>query len=580
MANPHTALSASARSFQNHVREYIPSIQSAIASLLQNLEAAHELRRTVSTQSQMYLQRLSSAQERMVSIGPRLAEADEVFNEIADSYDLLRGIESLANGYGQGLMEGFRRGLWKIKRAKLLEKARQDVEKLRSQERGARKAWGEVSSDGGVVWGLVDDFSSEEDASSPISNGIDGESEYPVARKDIEQYISTISKSLFFENVVRSLKEHLSILLMSVQSSELDAGASPPLLDSPDPEMRSVKTREGSQVYEQLLRDKTVAEERARNFESRVKNLEEMLHRQFRTPPRHFSPRPVTTSSTSTSPQFRQEGFDEPLLGRSVIRTDSPELTSIQKRVQDLEQEKTELMEKFAEADGTKNDLMANLEEQTKLFQAEREDLIRKAGDLEREVERHETEISRFEELVPKIEAEMETLRKGRQNLLREMNLLQTESGAKIKELEEAKQSAEDRMSELERDGKQAAAETARITGEWRKASSAAEDANVELERFRRLSDEQKVDQDKFQKTEEELRVARTKLAEIEEEKSIAAAAHDNAVNAIREELSTLRERLIDLFALEKRRWETDSLLHVIGQRLAAKDRSISEVFL
>jgi len=580
MANPHTALSASARSFQNHVREYIPSIQTALASLLQNLEAAYELRRTVSTQSQNYLQRLSSAQERMVSIGPRLAEADEVFNEIADSYDLLRGIESVANGYGQGLMEGFRRGLWKIKRAKLLEKARKDVEKLRSQERGARKAWGEVSSDGGVVWGLVDDFSSEEDASSPISNGIDGESEYPVARKDIEQYISTISKSLFFENVARSLKEHLSILLMSIQSSELDAGTSPPLLDSPDPEMHSVKTREGSQVYEQLLRDKTVAEERARNFESRVKNLEEMLHRQFRTPPRHFSPRPVTTSSTSTSPQFRQEGFDEPLLGRSVIRTDSPELTSIQKRVQDLEQEKAELMEKFAEADGTKNDLMANLEEQTKLFQAEREDLIRKAGDLEREVERHETEISRFEELVPKMEVEMETLRKGRQNLLREMNLLQTESGAKIKELEEAKQTAEDRMSELERDGQQAAAETARITGEWRKASSAAEDANVELERFRRLSDEQKVDQDKFQKTEEELRVATTKLAEIEEEKSIAAAAHDNAVNDIREELSTLRERLIDLFALEKRRWETDSLLHVIGQRLAAKDRSISEVFL
>ena len=77
---------------------------------------------------------------------------------------------------------------------------------------------------------------------------------------------------------------------------------------------------------------------------------------------------------------------------------------------------------------------------------------------MERELERRETEITQHEE-------EVETLRKGRQTLLREMNLLQTESGAKIKELEDAKNVAEDRVAALERDGENAAAETERITG-------------------------------------------------------------------------------------------------------------------
>jgi predicted nucleic acid-binding Zn-ribbon protein len=419
-------------------------------------------------------------------------------------------------------------------------------------ERRARKAWGDVSASGGVIWGFVNDLSDDEDdVQSPISNGVgdtDGDS---VTRKDIEMYISTLFKTPLFEKVAMSLKEHLSILVMSVQSSPpIDVATSPLRLESSD-DMLSLKTREGPAIYEQLLRDKTRAEEKARNFESRVKNLEEMLHRQFRTPPRNFSPIPL--GSGPSSPRNNIDGFDEPLLGRSLIRTGSPDFAALQKRIQDLEREKADLLDRFTETAGTKSDLMANLEEQTRLFQGEREDLVRKTNELEREVERCETEINRFEELVPKMESEMDTLRKGRQNLLREMNLLQTESGAKIKELEDARTAAEDKMVALEREGETAAVEQERISGELSKVSSAAENATLELEKIRRLSDEHKVEHDKLEQLEEDFRVAKQRTVTVESEKAAAVAEHTDIMVALRNELSTLRERIADALGLDKR---------------------------
>ena len=558
MTNAQTALSASTRSFQNHTREYVPNLQNAATSLLNILEQAYRLRTTVSAQSQTYLQRLSSAQERMVSIGPRLAEADDFFASSQQSYDLLAQLSVLAKRYGEGLMEGFRRGLWKIRRAKQLERARQEIALLRAQERRARKAWGDVSSDGGVVWGFVDELSSDEDANSP-TNGVDSEGS-PVNRKDIEKYISAINKAPLFDSTTQSLKEHLQILLSSI-------GTQDARVDTSDGELPPVRTREGSGIYEQLLQDKQRAEERARNFESRVKNLEEMLHRQFRTSPRNFSPVPFT-NSTGASPQLRGTEFDDhPLLGRSMVRTVSG-TEPLQKRIAELEREKEEMMERLNDTEGTKNDLMANLEEQTKLFQAEREDLVREKNDLERQIERHETEINRYEELVPKMESEIDTLRTGRQNLLREMNLLQTESGAKIKELEETKAAVEDRVKALERDGESAAAETQRITGEWRKASTAAEDAHLEVEKFRRLSDENKVEFDKLHKLQQDLQMATAKVVDLEQQQKTMEEQNSTAVKLLHDDLSTLRDRIADILGLEKRRWETDSLLHAVSQKL------------
>ena len=573
------AMSSAIRSYQNHTREYIPNIQATAASLIDNLKAAYDLRASVSQQAQSYLQRLSSAQERMVSIGPELQEADDLFGDSQDSYDLLKEVETLAEGYGEGLQEGFRRGLWKIRQTKRLQKAKEEIALLRSQERQARKAWGEVSANGGVVWSFVDNLSDDDEGqATPTSNGTtESDSECAVTRRDIEIYISEISKSPLFGSIALSLKEHLQILVSSIQTPQIDVATSPLRIHSSDD--ISLKSREGQDIYEQLLRDKTRAEEKARNFESRVRNLEELLHRQFRSPPRMFSP--VPSGSGPTSPRSQMDGFEDTgIMGRSVLRTTSPDVNALQKRVQDLEREKTDLIERFAETEGTKSDLMANLEEQAKLFQAEREDLVRKTHQLEREVGRCETEINRFEEMVPKMESEIDALRTGRQTLLREMNLLQTESGAKIKELEEAKAVAEGQIVELQRDGETAAAEHERIRGEWRKASSAAENAHEEIEKIRRLSEEHKVDQEKMKDLERAFEDAKAELEKVKAEMDAASQEHLSLLNNVREEINTLRDRLVDLLGLEKRKWETDSLLHAVNQKLASKDQRSTEVHL
>lgn len=578
MANPHTAISSSARSFQNHTREYIPNIQSAIAALLKTLKKAHALRQSVKQKSHSYLQRLSTAQEKMVSIGPQLEEADTLLNASAQDYTSLQGIEALAGGYGEALLEGFRRGLWKLRRAKRLERTKQEIALLRAHERRARKAWADTTDN--TQWPLTDlsDDSLASSADSPGASSDDSpahdspgtsSASGTVSRKAIEKYISTLSKSPLFTVTADNLKEHLSILLASLQSAQIEVGTSP--LESSDNELPSLKTREGSGIYEQLLQDKARAEEKARNFESRVKNLEEMLHRQFRTPPRNFSPIPLVTSSTSTSPQPRNDAtFEEPMLGRSIHALP----LDAQKRIAGLESERDMLAARLGDVEGTKNDLMANLEEQTKLFQLEREDMLAKQHDLERELEGRDGEIERVE----KMEEEMDALRKGRQTILREMNLLQTETGAKIRELEEAKEKAEERVAALETNQQTAVAETERITGELRRASVAADDAIVELEKVRRMSDGHKAEREKLEAVVHELQQAKTIISAFEVERTTIQEANLAALNAVREDLGSLRDCIVSTLGLEKRRWETESLIHAIHQKAASKDQHANEV--
>jgi DNA repair exonuclease SbcCD ATPase subunit len=510
----------------------------------------------------------------MVSIGPQLEEADTLLNSSAQDYASLQGIEALARGYGEALLEGFRRGLWKLRRAKRLERTKQEIALLRAQERRARKGWADTTADNtGIQWPLSTDLSDDED-DSPGASSVNGDSlsfadDGTVSRKAIEKYIVTLSKSPLFTVTAENLKEHLSILLASLQSAQIEVGTSP--LQSSDNELPSVKTREGSGIYEQLLQDKARAEEKARNFESRVKNLEEMLHRQFRTPPRNFSPIPVLNSSASPSPQPRSDGtFEEPMLGRSIHALS----LDAQKRIAELEKERDILAARLGDVEGTKNDLMANLEEQTKLFQLEREDLLAKQHDLERELEGRDGEIERVE----KMEEEMDALRKGRQTILREMNLLQTETGAKIRELEDAKWKAEERVTALETNQQTAVAETERITGELRKASVAADDAIVELEKVRRMSDEHKAEREKLEAVVDELQEAKGIISAFEAERTTIQEANLAALNAVREELSSLRDCIVSTLGLEKRRWETESLIHAIRQKAASKDQHASEV--
>ena len=497
-----------------------------------------------------------------------------MLNASAQDYAALQGIEGLARGYGEALLEGFRRGLWKLRRAKKIERTKQEIALLRAHERRARKAWADTTADEtGIQWSLSTDLSDDDDRESPTTS-VNGDSTSDtdpgtVSRKEIEKYISTISKSPLFHPTSENLKEHLSILLASLQSAQIEVGTSP--LQTSEHDLPSLKTREGSGIYEQLLQDKARAEEKARNFESRVKNLEEMLHRQFRTPPRNFSPIPVVHSSASTSPQPRSEGtFEEPMLGRSIHALP----LDAQKRISVLEGERDMLAGRLGEVEGTKNDLMANLKEQTKLFQIEREDLRRKNTDLERELERRETDVERVVEM----EEELESLRKGRQTLLREMNLLQMETGAKIRELEEAKAGAEERVVTLEENERTAAAETERMTGELRKASVAADDAIVELEKVRRLSDEHKAEREKLESVVEELREAKGIIGRFEAEKMMIQQGHLAELNDVRGELAALRDCVVATLGLEKRRWETESLIHAVRQKAASKDQQATEV--
>jgi len=82
-----------------------------------------------------------------------------------------------------------------------------------------------------------------------------------------------------------------------------------------------------------------------------------------------------------------------------------------------------------------------------------------------------------------------------------------------------------------------------------------------------------------MQELEKAIKEAKDDLARARAERETASREQLSVLNALREEIDGLRERIADIIGLEKRKWETDSLIHAVRQKLAASDQRLTEVF-
>ncbi|KAI9734502.1 MAG: oligomeric, coiled-coil, peripheral membrane protein [Cirrosporium novae-zelandiae] len=405
-----------------HTRELLPSLLEVGTELDEALKEASMLKASSSVLAQKHMQSISRIQSMLAQVHQQIAEL-EVSEDGKDSFDLLNFSERLPVAYGCLLIEAIRRREWSDKITTDSSTIAEELAILRDEEDRRRRKW--YKSMDNLLNSRI-----EEGNVLGIEVNLQGE-EHPwpnASRNDLDAYIENLKN----HGKMEAALEYLAPLVKE--------------LDSPSRhQMRRARAFKNGSIYgaglrgsllvrgdDDILRslrdDKSRLEDKLKGSESRVRKLEDLLHRQGNrrnsganpfgisfgpemervsspignTP---SSPHPDTLSRRSSISSRRwssnQNGDDKALAQRIVAL--EAELHSEKDRTHKLQhdmlleqQSKKDLHEKNEESESTKKDLMANLEAQQREFEAERRILTEESKALKAKLEEEQDEIDRL----------------------------------------------------------------------------------------------------------------------------------------------------------------------------------------
>ncbi|KAJ5683797.1 uncharacterized protein N7477_000142 [Penicillium maclennaniae] len=421
----------------NHTQNLLPSLLELGAEMQQALEQAVWRRGAAEKTALQHMRTISIITSRLADAHTRLVKLDVDSN----AFDIIYSVFQMPMLYGSILIESVRRREWsdKIKTDSLT--LAEEMAVLKDEEQRRRKKW--LKTMGDVI--------SSADSSAPgIEINLQGQDdEWPeVNRQEIEAYIEDLRSKHALNNIAEDL---------SRQFKEL----TPPLVSKDD-------VRKHLKTAVSLQEEKTKLEDRLKGSDSRIRKLEDLLHRQshlsrpssgnfgseFPNPP--GSPHPDTLSRRSSVSSRRvsmtQSPEDRALVQRIV--TLEAELAAEKENVQRLHKEahaeRQTSSDKYQEAQSTKKDLIGNLEARQREFEDERRYL--------------EAEVKKFRLRNEEVEEELDRLMDGRDHEKQETEerihqleadlegaqAISAEDARRVDDLNERIQSHENKERELE----------------------------------------------------------------------------------------------------------------------------------
>ena len=390
----------------NHTQDLLPSLAEFGAELQAGLEQAVQRRRVAERTAIEHMRAISSIESRLADAHARLVNLDVDSN----AFDVIYSVFQMPMVYGSILIESVRRREWseKIKTDSLT--LAEEMAVLRDEEQRRRKKW--LKNMG--------DFITVTDSTTPgIEVNLQGQDdEWPeVARKEIEYYIDDLKTTHSMANLAEELTQQLKELDSPTRQQRRRAKAfkQGSVFDL----SRSSILRADDSVRS-LQEEKTKLEERLKGSDSRVRKLEDLLHRQSQMsrpssgnfgpdfPGSPASPHPDTLSRRSSVSSRRvsatQSPEDKALIQRIVALEAelATERDSLQRLHKEAHAERQTNSDKFQEAQSTKKDLIGNLEARQREFEDERRYL--------------DAELKKFRLRTEEMEEELDRLMDSREN--------------------------------------------------------------------------------------------------------------------------------------------------------------------
>ena len=447
LANAPSSISTASKIGHSHKISLLPSLLQTNEDINHILVQAVQRKEQASKASIQILQQTSIIESLLASIHHKLANLD-LKPEEEQSFDLLDFVIKLPSIYGSLLVECVRRQEWSEKMTLDSSSLVEELATYKEEEARRRKKWVKDMS-GAVDLGSLDD----------IAIGIDvniqaQKQRWPkVGRNDITAYIQRLKE---LGNMDGSLKEVEDAFKTLDAPSRQQARRAKAFKNGSVHEAAYGRTslllRGDDEVLLAIRNEKSKVEDKLKSAESRIRKLEDLLHRQYPRPssvsgfPPGSGP---TVERYTTSPviNFPASAIPKPLetgprrssvSSRRFSMNNDPEDRSLAQRIVTLEAElatekaQTAEMDKKAaarsnaenmlksqvrEAISTKEDLLGNLEAQEREFSHERRLLEGENDKLKVKIEELEDDFDRVldsrehDDRMRTLEDELESLR-------------------------------------------------------------------------------------------------------------------------------------------------------------------------
>ncbi|KAL8776800.1 MAG: hypothetical protein Q9194_002933 [Teloschistes cf. exilis] len=386
-----------------HTRSFIPTLHQTTAELDQMLRKSVERKSNSQASGIQYLQNISTLESRIALLHNKMSKLD-VDPGDGQAFDVLGAVTRLPSVYGLLLVECVRRLEWTEKITADSSTLVEEMAAFKEEEFKRRKKW--IKEMGGAI-----DLGSLDDMSLRIDVNVQAERQkWPrVGREDIRDYIGALQRLHGFDDTVKEIETAIATLDQPTkqQSRRAKAFKNGSIHDVPFGR-NSLLLRGDDNTIHTLRSEKSRLEDKLRGSDSRIRKLEDLLHRQsqisrpsssgnpFNTqiPPveRHATspfigspaslarPRENLSRRSSTSSRRVSTHFepDEKNLGKRIISLEA-ELTaekaqsaSFQKDAASRLKAEENLKAQIREAISTKEDLLGNFEAQQREFDDER----------------------------------------------------------------------------------------------------------------------------------------------------------------------------------------------------------------
>ncbi|KAL5001142.1 autophagy-related protein 11-domain-containing protein [Aspergillus recurvatus] len=399
-SNPKTLANIS-RLALNHTQDILPSVLEIGMEIREGLAEAARQYDAAAKAALGRTKLISSTQSRLADVQAHIANL--TFQ--SDAFDLLYSVFHMPLVYGSVLIESVRRREFNEKMKSDSLTLAEELSIFQDEEQRRRKKW--VKN--------MEEFLSVTDITTPgIEVNLRGhEFDWPtVTRKDIETYIEDLKLNPGTVNAAQELAQAFKELdaPTRVQRRRAKAFKQGSIFDL----SRSSLLLHSDEMVRSLRDEKLKLEERLRGSESRIRKLEDLLHRHshlgrpssgnfsidFPTSPASPHPDPMSRRSSVSSRRMssNQTSEEKSLVNRIVhLEADlAAEREKVHRLQREADAERQSNTSKMQEAQSTKNDLIGNLEARQREFGDERRY-------LEGEVKRFKIRVEELEEELDRV---------------------------------------------------------------------------------------------------------------------------------------------------------------------------------
>ncbi len=385
-----------------HTRELLPALQGVVGETVQALMGASDARDATSKDWYSTLQAISSIQSRLAVLQSAITNLDFQDN---DNFAALNRIFQLPLVYGATLVEATRRSEWTEKMRTEVDTLHEDLSQQTEEEQRRRKKWAASHNE------FLNDDMNAKDALIDLKASAPRNSWPFVSRDEIFAWVDDL-RALGIDEAVQSVMQRMKELDAAVRKPKPKPFKNGSIHDL----SQSTALRSGDEVRG-LQDDKARLEEKLRASDSRVRKLEDLLHRQsqFSRPAsgifqpgsaadfeRQLTPSPSTlhrqsdlSRRSSVSMRRLSNNQDDKSLVQKIVALES-QIQKLQDEAHAERRSSTESRDKMQEAEEVKRDLMANFEAQKQEFEEERQLLDDEVHRLKVKLEEAEEELDRL----------------------------------------------------------------------------------------------------------------------------------------------------------------------------------------